>query len=140
MDPAVFGAGLRRKLDDVRLVIERQRAFVPGFADDVSPNGAEVGSEATDFVLRMLKAASDSLNYRLLAYLETTDAGFADVCQHLGIGELTAWERVNDLVQAGLVARAPDRDLVGLTAAGLEMVRFVGATVASAEIGHEGAT
>lgn len=137
MDPAVVGAGVRQRLEDLRAVIERQSAFVFGPGD--GPPGSDVAGRpvARDFVLRTLGAASDSLNYGLLSHLEATDAGFADVCRHLDLGGVAAWERINDLVQAGLLARAPDRDQIGLTATGRELVHFVEAAAEAAEAGAE---
>lgn len=137
MDPVIVGAGVRRRLADVSAVIERQAAFV------FNPEGGPESSRpvqrpaARDFVLRTLGAAADTLNYQLLTELHTGDAGLVELCERFCLAETAAWERVNDLVQAGLVARDSDHGRIGLTATGIELVRFVEAAAEAAEADQE---
>lgn len=138
-DAAVIGAGVRARISDVNAAIERQSAFV--FAmDEVEPGSRPPDRRsARDFVLRTLGALADGVNYRLLLDLRPDDVSFAQLREQLGLGDSAAWERVNDLVQAGLVARALDRDVIGLTATGLELVGFVEAAASAAQPGFESA-
>lgn len=137
MDSTVVGAGVRRRLADVSAVIERQSAFVFSPEGDSETIRSVRRPAARDFVLRTLGAAADTLNYQLLTELHTADARFVELCERFRLAETAAWERVNDLVQAGLVARDSDYDRIGLTATGIELVLFVEAAAATAEADQE---
>jgi DNA-binding IclR family transcriptional regulator len=60
----------------------------------------------------------------LLRLLEA-DTDLDALATLLGLPRLAVWERVNDLVQAGLVARSLEADQAGLTAAGEALVELV---------------
>lgn len=123
-DTAAIGAGLGARLRDVNAAIERQAAFVYGPEDrptaDLDDNGT-----ARDLVLRALGSMADPLNYKLMLRLRAQDTNLPDLCEHLDLGYPAVWERVHDLLQAGLVGRSLDQDLAGLSAAGIELVGFV---------------
>ncbi len=131
VDTRTVGAGLGARLRDINAAIERQAAFV--FGPEDRPIGApgESGT-ARDMVLRALGTLADPLNYKLMLRLSAGDTTLPDLCDHLDLGYTAVWERVHDLIQAGLVGRSLDQDLAGLNAAGIELVGFVEAAAEQA--------
>lgn len=118
--------GLRRRLADIVAAGERLDAFAfePGAAIRPGMPGSD-DDAVRDLMLRALRCASDAANYAMLRRLRGSDASLAD------LGELTALprpavsERVNDLLQVGLVARSHRGDEVGLTPAGAALVAII---------------
>lgn len=133
VDLDIVGSGLGSRLVDVMAAMERQESFV--FSTDDPPSRPSIDDRpvARDFVLRALAAVSDSVNYRLLVVLAEGDLPMGDLCDHVGLGRPAVWERVNDLVQVGLVGRQFERDLVGLSGPGQELVKFVEAVTSAAQ-------
>ncbi|MFV2040122.1 MAG: winged helix-turn-helix domain-containing protein, partial [Acidimicrobiales bacterium] len=127
IDTQTVGAGFGARLRDVNAAIERQAAFVFG-PEDRPVAEADDNGTARDLVLRALGVLADPLNYQLLLHLSKDDAVLPELCEHLGLGYPAVWERIQDLIQAGLVGRSLDQDLAGLSATGSELVKFVEAT------------
>ncbi len=134
IDAAVRGVGVGARLVDVEAALTRHESFVvTEDGRDMAENDGEDGlAVAHDLVLRTLRIAADPLNHRLLARLAQADAPLAALGRLLGMPRAATWERVNDLVQSGLVGRSIERDLIGLTPAGQEMVEFVSTATSSA--------
>jgi hypothetical protein len=127
-DPARLAGGLAARLADVETAIERYRAF--SFQPDDAAPAAAMAEEDTlqaarELVLRALAAASDPLNHRIMRRLAEGDAALADLAPVCSLPRIAVWERVNDLVQVGLAARALEGDRAGLTPAGLAVVELV---------------
>jgi len=133
VDTDIVGSGLGSRLVDVLVAMERHEAFVFGGENRPSAATHDGGVVARDFVLRALRTMADSVNYRLMLRLAEADAPLGDLCDHVGLGRAAVWERVNDLVQAGLVGRELERDLVGLSGSGQELVKFVEAATSAAQ-------
>ena len=140
VDTGIVGSGLGSRLVDVLVAMERHEAFVFGGDDRPAPASSDGGVVARDFVLRSLSTMADSVNYGLMLQLAEGDAPLGDLCDHVGLGRAAVWERVNDLVQAGLVGRELERDLVGLSGSGQELVKFVEAVMSAAQARAETAS
>jgi len=132
VDTDMVGSGLGSRLADVLVAMDRHQAFVFGGENQPSAATSDGGPVARDFVLRALRSMSDSVNYQLMLKLAETDAPLGDLCDQVGLGRAAVWERVNDLVQVGLVGRELERDLVGLSGPGQELVKFVEAVTSAA--------
>lgn len=125
---AVFGAGLGGRLRELTLALRRYDAFVfrPAAGGPESPPTDEESSGAArDLVLRALAILADPDSYRMLRRLGVGDTASAELSRLAGQSRLVGWERVNDLVQVGLVGRQLDGDRVGLTAAGQAAMALV---------------
>lgn len=133
VDTEIVGSGLGSRLVDVLVAMERHEAFVFGGDNRPATLSNDGGVVARDFVLRALSTMADSVNYRLMLHLAEADAPLGDLCDHVGLGRAAVWERVNDLVQVGLVGRELERDLVGLSGSGQELVKFVEAVTGAAQ-------
>ncbi len=144
-DPGLLGKAVGARLRELELAIERYGRFVfsetageespapvrsPG--EPGGPGVSPDGKAARELVLRAFRAAGDPAAYSWLARLSEADAPLAELAERAGVSMVVAWERLNDLIQAGLAARSLDGDRVGLTPAGQVVVEFVEEAVAAA--------
>jgi hypothetical protein len=134
-DPSLLGKALASRLRDLEAALERYRAYV--FVPDEPAVPAALGpgeapAAARELVLRALRLAGDPGAYAWLARLSQGDASLSELARLAAVPRLVAWERVNDLVQAGLVARSMEGDEVGLAAAGQFFVELVEEAAAAA--------
>jgi DNA-binding HxlR family transcriptional regulator len=137
---STLGRALAPRLAEIAAALDRysEFAFVPD-APAPSPAfapGEELGA-ARELVLRALRTASDPLNDRILRRLEQGDASLHDLATLVSLPRLALWERLNDLVQAGLVARSLEGDRAGLTEAGRVLADLVGQASAATAGGAE---
>jgi DNA-binding IclR family transcriptional regulator len=138
-DASLVGKALAARLDEIEATIERVRTFA--FEPDRPASSAAVAEgdaldNARELVLRALRMISDPLNSRMLLRLLEGDTDLDALATLLGLPRLSVWERVNDLVQAGLVARSLEADQAGLTAAGEALVELVETIVRAAGEGQ----
>lgn len=99
----------------------------------VRSEGQAAGGEAErDFVLRTFRVLGDPVSYRLLERCIKKGCSSDDLAALAHLPEVAVWERVNDLIQLGLVQRALDRDEVTATAAGAALHGIVENVVALA--------
>ncbi|MGE5288576.1 MAG: hypothetical protein ACM3ML_15535 [Micromonosporaceae bacterium] len=136
LDVEATGKELGNRLRGVIAALERldRFAIAPGREGPAEP-GLPSGREreaARIFVLRALRQATDPVGWRVLQLLRDTQRSSADLAGALGCPRVAAWEAVNDLVQAGLAARAADADQAGLTAAGAGLLSFIEELAAAA--------
>ncbi len=136
LDVQAVGSGLGNRLRGVVAALDRYDRFAiaPGREGPPQP-GLPAGQElhaAEIFVLRALREASDPAGWQVLRLLRNGEQSSTGVAEALGCPRVAAWETVNDLVQAGLAARAADADQVGLTAAGAGLVGLVEELAAAA--------
>lgn len=127
-DPSLLGKALAARLRDLEATVERYGAyaFAPGQpAPPPALEPGEAGPAARELVLRALRVVGDPSAYSVLRRLAEGDAPLSELAELLGVPRLVAWERVNDLVQAGLAARALEGDRAGLTPAGQALVELV---------------
>lgn len=91
-----------------------------GFVSD------ELDESAEFLTLRVMHTASDPLNLTILQSLATADSlPIPSLMAKAGVGRLVLSERLNDLVQVGLVIRLIDTDHAQITAAGAGIVDLV---------------
>lgn len=136
LDMEAAGKDLGGRLRAVVAALERLDRFAiepgrEGPAEPGLPEGLE-REAAQIFVRRALRAATDPVGWRVLDLLRDAQQSSADLAGSLGCPRVAAWEAVNDLVQAGLVARPADADQVGLTAAGAGLLAFIEELAAAA--------
>lgn len=130
-DPAGMADGLWKRLRDVILVAERVDTFVfgPGQGDELPKVELDARSAtmiARDFVLRSLRAVSDGVNFSILEAAAGEDGIEAvDLAAALGLPILVVSERVGELMQTGLAAKALDTGRVYATGAGIQAVSLV---------------
>jgi DNA-binding HxlR family transcriptional regulator len=78
---------------------------------------------AQEMTLRVLKIAGESANFAIVSYLAgQTTMPVAQLEQISGLDRLSLNERVNDLIQIGLVSREIDIDHVQITEGGVALV------------------
>lgn len=136
-DAVEFGRCLGERLRSTEAVAQRYAsfAFEP---DDERPIGSSAADEdmasARDLVLRVARTVADPLNYRLLVRLGDGDADLTALAELIDLPHLALWDRVSDLMQAGLVGRSLPDHRVGLTRAGEILVDTM-ETAASAATG-----
>jgi DNA-binding HxlR family transcriptional regulator len=86
----------------------------------------ELDESAEFLTLRVLHTTSDPLNFTILQSLATADSlPIPSLMSKVGVGRLILSERLNDLVQVGLVTRLIDTDHAQITAAGAGIVDLV---------------
>lgn len=138
--PAPLARGLAARLRDAVEAADRLAGFsYDGRPGEAPPSRLADGEElatAHDMVLRVLRAAGDALNFRILAAAAMqAEAGapLDGLAADLELSRMALLERVHDLIQLGLVARDLQRDTVLATPAGegvLDLVRTLEADVA----------
>jgi len=124
--------GLAARLRDAAIAADRLADFSFDERRDEPaapslPDGDEWAT-ADDFVLRVLAAAGDPLNARLLdaAARAPGGIGLPELAAEVGLSRLALIERVHGLIQLGLVARDLQADTVCATAAGTALTELVG--------------
>jgi hypothetical protein len=136
LDVEATGKELGNRLRGVVSALERVDRFAlePGREGPSEPGlpGGREQEAAQIFVLRALRAAADPVGWRVLGLLADAPRSSADLAGALGCPRVAAWEAVNDLIQAGLAARAADADQAGLTAAGAGLLAFIEELAAAA--------
>lgn len=86
----------------------------------------ELDESAKFLTLRVMHTASDPLNFNILKLLAKADSlAIPTLMAEAGVGRLVLSERLNDLVQVGLVTRLIDTDHAQITAAGAGTVELV---------------
>lgn len=138
-DATLVGKALGARLDEIEATITRLRSFA--FEPDTGTSRAECDEGAVvdttrELVLRALRVMSDPLGYRLLLRLLDGDADLEELGKLLELPHAAVWERVNDLVQAGLVGHALEADRAGLSASGQALVGLVEAIARAAAEGR----
>lgn len=129
-DVAALVEGLWRRVRDVLLVAERVGSFTFSEQQEeperAALTDAEIDAAAKDFVLRALAVTSDALNHVILTRSCTPDGVVIDeLAKELATGSLVVSERVNDMLQLGLIARELDSGRARATPAGEAIVSVV---------------
>ncbi|MGH9034424.1 MAG: hypothetical protein ACRD0O_01560 [Acidimicrobiia bacterium] len=141
VDPGVLGKALGARLAEVQAAMSRYDAFAyrPDEAsrgdDEQAGDGEQPGDPgpaARDFVLVALATAADPLSYTLLRRMAGGDATLAELGAAAGLPRLAVWERLANLVAAGLAGRSLEADTAGLTPAGAALVELVEEATAAA--------
>lgn len=139
-DAALLGRALAPRLAEIAAALDRYAAFAFSPGGGGAPSALEPGEggeAGRELVLRALRAASDPLNDRILRRLAEGDATLPGLTELVALPRLAVWERVNDLVQVGLVGRSLEGDRAGLTEAGAALVELVGQAAAAAADGAD---
>ena len=120
---------LAARLRDATAAGEQLASFA--FAEGAEPPGPELadGDElavAHDFLLRVLAGVSDPLNWQVLAaVVPAGGVGIDDLAAQMQRPRLALTERVNGLIQVGLVSRDLEHDRVCASPAGDALFELV---------------
>ena len=134
-----FARALAARLRDAVEAADRMASFAfdaaPGEAPPTALCDGEELATAHDLVLRVMREAGDSLNFRIMAAAAAHEDGASikSLAFDLGLTAMALIERTQALIQVGLVARDLQRDTIRTTPAGegmLEMVSTLEADVA----------
>lgn len=115
--------GLWFRLRDIALVADRLESFTfapDRQADDLSPGALgdlqapdRRALVARDLVLRVFQVGLNEPNYRILLRLRGSDpVPLSELAALLGVSRIGLVERINDLMQVGLVSRVLETDSV----------------------------
>lgn len=89
-------------------------------------NNSELDQAATDMSLRALQASTKPKNYAILKQLSLQPSfSITELTEVLEQDRLGLSERLNDLIQVGLVTREIDTDQAQITPSGADMVRML---------------
>lgn len=135
VEPQVLGEALAARIADIEAALERYGAFAfePGGgapAPALAPG--ERAAAARELMLRALRTAADPVGFAMLRRLAEGDATLDELVGLVSLPRLSVWERVNDLVQAGLAGRSLEQDRAGLTPLGRVLVGLVETAVGAA--------
>lgn len=125
LDDLSFALAMR--LRDIARMLDRLDRLESGTGGWLASHGEnDLKAAAADITLRALRTAAEPGNFAILSFLaECSTAPMSDLEQAARSGRLALNERVNDLVQIGLVARNIDTDHVQLTAGGAALVNLI---------------
>lgn len=127
-DPTLVAKGLADRLADLEAARDRYASFAFTSGREASPGAGSADDTARagrDLVLRALATLADPVNDRVVQRLVDGDATLGELAALVSLPHLVVWERVNDLIQVGLVRRALDGDRAGLTGAGRALAELV---------------
>ena len=122
-----IAGGLAGRLRSLVMVIDRLDRLESGSGKWMSRFAtAELESAASEMTLRAFRTSADATNFAILHTLAAQESwAMRHLIEVVGNGRLTLSERLNDLVQVGLVARMIDTDHVQITAAGANIVQLL---------------
>lgn len=129
---SALAEALVRRAEDMNAAAVRLQgfAFAPGeeSPDLVEGEGLE-GPSLRDLALRALGRAVDPVNFALLERLAESESSVGELMGSLALPRSAVSERVNDLLQVGLVGRTHKGDGATLTPAGRAVVDLVAGVV-----------
>jgi len=121
--------GLTARTRNLLRALDRQDRLETAtvFADWLSRQGSpELAAAAQEVFLRALGALSDPINFRLLKGLDPLlAASLPDLMEATGLERVAVSERLNDMVQVGLVSRELIDDQIRCTDLATGLVTWV---------------
>ncbi|MFQ5943391.1 MAG: hypothetical protein ACE5JF_07550 [Anaerolineales bacterium] len=122
-----IASGLSDRLRSLTVALDRLDRLESGSGEWLSRfKESELSAASIEMTLRALRSAADPINFSALATLANADALSMDqLIEATGVLRLTLSERLNDLVQVGLVSRNIDTDHVQTTLAGNSIVQLI---------------
>lgn len=125
-------AGMLRHLISV---LDREDRLESGSGDWLAQfraDEAALDGSVLESVLRTLRLAADSTNFRIIESLAHSDSVTrAGLAGHLGLSELSVSERVGDLVSAGLAVKVSEANQIAGTPAGVALAGWIHRAVAA---------
>ncbi|MHB8244200.1 MAG: hypothetical protein ACYDGN_02435 [Acidimicrobiales bacterium] len=126
---------VRRRIAQIDLARLRSESFVgshpsPGPVERPEPSTAP-GSAARDLVIRTLGVLGDTVSIDLLASCSAAPRSTPYLAGIMTLPLSAVWERVNDLIQVGLLERSLDDDRVVVTPAGCTVLEILVAVTTS---------
>ncbi len=133
-----FASDLWHRFRTIALTIDQVDRFVgmsPGgefmegesrWLQTLAENPDEIKEVALDMVLRAFRTALESPNHLIMAHLhEHSSASFQELMELSKLNRLSLSERINDLIQVGLVSKDLQTGQVQITAAGEALVTLI---------------
>jgi len=128
IDDAILEGLTARTRNLLRALDRRDRLeTATHFADWLSRQGSdELAAAAQEMLLRTLGSLSDPINFRLLKLLDPhSAASLPDLMDATGLERVAVSERLNDMVQTGLVSRELIDDQIRCTDLATGLVTWV---------------
>lgn len=121
-----IASGLSDRLRSLTMALDRLDRLESGSGTWLSEfNEDELPQASTELTLRMLRTAADTTNFKALEALAEADTlSMNQLIEATGVRRLALSERLNDLVQVGLVSRNIDTDHAQCTLAGANVVQL----------------
>lgn len=129
--------GLWRRFRDIAMALRRLQdfnfsadspdaRFTERWLEELVKDDAVLGEVGRDLVLRAFRAGADDVNFKILTHLHEEDpTALSRLVQVTGLPPFTVSERINDLVQVGLVVRMFEQDAVRATSLTNGFLRMV---------------
>jgi hypothetical protein len=118
---------LAYRLRDISRVLDRLDRLEAGSGSWLNEQDDEsLAASASGMTLRALRVAADSHNFLILSRLAKNDTSpVAQVQAAVHLDRMTLSERLNDMVQVGLIIREIDTDHVQISDAGKIVVALI---------------
>jgi len=124
---SVLAQTMAYRLRDISRLLDRLDRLEAGSGNWLNgQDEASLAESALGMTLRTLRLAADTHNYAILSHLAKHDTSpVAELQELLSLDRMTLSERLNDLVQVGLVVREIDTDHVQISDAGKVIVELI---------------
>lgn len=118
---------MARRLRDIARMLDRLDRLEVGSGSWLSEQDEEnLATSALGMTLRTFRVAADSHNFQILKHLAERDTSpVSKVQDMIQLDRMTLSERLNDMVQVGLIVREIDTDHVQISSAGKAMVTII---------------
>jgi DNA-binding HxlR family transcriptional regulator len=118
---------MARRLRDIARVLDRLDRLEAGTGSWLSEQDEDnLAASALGMTLRTLRVAADSHNFQILRHLVEHDTSpVSKVQDMIQLDRMTLSERLNDMVQVGLIVREIDTDHVQISGAGQSIVIII---------------
>jgi DNA-binding HxlR family transcriptional regulator len=115
---------MARRLRDIARMLDRLDRLEVGSGSWLGEQDEKsLAASALGMTLRTLRVAADSHNFQVLKHLVERDTSpVSKVQDMMQLDRMTLSERLNDMVQVGLIVREIDTDHVQISGAGKAMV------------------
>lgn len=127
-----LGASIEKTIREITRVMDRYSSFAFQPTQQTTNDMVVASSvDIRDFILRAFQRVGDPINYSILNKLAAQESSVEDLAVLASLDKLSTWERINDLLQIGLVSRSLERNLITLTQSGHLFVQLVESTIES---------
>lgn len=133
-----LGTSLESTIKEVIRVMDRYSSFAFQSSQKTTNKMAVASAvDVRDFILRILQRVGDPINYSILNKLVDCQSSIEELMELVSLERLSVWERINDLLQMGLVSRSLEMNLITLTQSGHLFVQLVEFTIESTGVENE---
>ncbi len=127
-----LGNSMAKTIKEITMVMDRYDSFAFQTSQQTTDQRATASVvDVRDFILRTMQRVGDPINYSILNKLAISQASIEQLSEVVSLDRLSVWERINDLLQLGLISRSLEMNLVTLTKLGHLFVQLVEFTIES---------